>query len=81
MSKKLQILEMLRAAKDRTLTIRQFIEYDAMIYHKLASRLSDLKSQGYVVRYIPSTTQAWIDASYRLEYDKDNDKDEQMRFC
>jgi hypothetical protein len=45
---------MLRAAPDKTVTCKEFaLEY---LYHKVASRCSDLRGEGYDIRYIKGDT-------------------------
>lgn len=63
MTKKEIILTTLRCAPNHTARCREFGQY---VYHKLASRVSDLRKQGYVIEFIPSDTESPLDASYQL---------------
>jgi hypothetical protein len=83
MTKKDIILNSLRIAKNRTLSIKEFEDVQFGIYHKLASRCSDLNKLGYKIEYIPSSSGVWSDAAYRLVLDKDYDIEQngQLRFA
>lgn len=59
-----QILSLFRGSRDRIVSCRQF--EDARLYHKLSSRLSDLKNKHFIFEYIPSPTPFPLDASYKL---------------
>lgn len=62
MSQQSKILELLRASK--TVSCRAFNA--EFLFHKLASRCSDLRKEGYDIRYNPSQTNSPMDASYTL---------------
>lgn len=63
-SQKQRILEILKLSYPNAVICRVFDrEY---LFHKLASRCSDLRKEGYKIEYIPSDTDSVMDASYRL---------------
>jgi len=45
------ILAMLKASPSRRVTCRTLA--DAFLFHKAASRISELRAQGHTIRYVP----------------------------
>ena len=64
-SHKTIILEMLKSAPNQTISCRQ-LSY-TFLFHKAASRISELRKEGYDIEYIPGQTDSVLDAHYRLK--------------
>ena len=64
-SQKNIILELLKSAPDHTVSCRT-LSY-SFLFHKAASRISELRKEGFDIEYIPSETGSALDAHYRLK--------------
>lgn len=65
MSQKTQILYLPKEAPNHTISCRKLAHL--YLFHKAASRISDLKKEGYDIEYIPSKTDSPLDAFYKLK--------------
>lgn len=70
MTQKEAILEMLRNATMRTVTCRELA--DKFLYHKAASRVSELNDLGFEIVHIPGRHP--MAGKYTMLFDKDRDK-------
>ena len=67
-----KILAMLRTSSTREVNCLSLAK--AYLYHKAATRISELKKLGYDIRYIPGDVP--MDGKYRLVFDPDYDRAE-----
>lgn len=64
MSQKSEILYMLQNSLNHEVSCREFAYRG--LFHKLASRCSDLREEGNDIQYVSSKTEDVLDAKYKL---------------
>ena len=64
MSQRQEILELLKNSLNHEVSCKELAMRG--LFHKAASRCSELRDQGYDIRYIPSKTDSVLDAKYKL---------------
>jgi biotin operon repressor len=69
MNHRQKILHLLRQAPDREISCELLAEH--YLYHKAASRISELRAQGYDIQFIPGSTP--MNGRYKMFFDKDFD--------
>lgn len=71
-----RILELLHESTGRVVTCGELASRG--LFHKGASRISELRKEGYVIEFVPGET--WDKAYYHMMYDPVLDK-EQLRIA
>lgn len=69
MTQKEQIIKMLRNATMRTVTCKEFA--DQFLYHKLASRISELNKDGFEIVFVAGDNT--MEGKYTMLFDKEKD--------
>lgn len=64
MSQRLDILYLLKNSLNYEVSCKKLSEH--YLFHKAASRISELRAEGHDIRYIPSKTGEVMEAKYKL---------------